>query len=92
MMKYIFKFKSLIKKFFHNYTYLNKYIKIKIKLFIFKKLSIIFIELNRSTNKINQFINQINQMISTSTFLVRLARNSMSHGSHTYAVGETRGK
>lgn len=59
-MKNIFKFKSLIIFFLQNNTYLNKYIKIKIKLFIFKKLSIIFIELNRSTNKINQFINQTN--------------------------------
>lgn len=91
-MKNIFKFKSLINFFFHNNTYLNKYIKIKIKLFIFTNFSIIFIELNSFTYKINQFINQINPLISTSTFLVRLARNSMSHGSHTYAVGETRGK
>lgn len=91
-MKNIFKFKSLIIFFLQNNTYLNKYIKIKIKLFIFTNFSIIFIELNRSTYKINQFINQINPLISTSTFLVRLARNSMSHGSHTYAVGETKGK
>lgn len=59
-MKNIFKFKSLIIFFLQNNTYLNKYIKIKIKLFIFTNFSIIFIELNRSTNKINQFINQTN--------------------------------
>lgn len=49
-MKNIFKFKSLIIFFLQNNTYLNKYIKIKIKLFIFAKSSII----NYLINKILQ--------------------------------------